>query len=83
MYNSASPNGFNFDPYPFILMNLILSTVVALQAPVVTMNQNRQKEKDRMRSENNCLINLKAEIEIRNLHQKIDLLLKGQIKDPF
>lgn len=82
-YNSIAPNGLNFDPYPFILMNLILSTIAALQAPVIMMSQNRQEEKDRMRSENDYLINLKAEIEIRSLHQKIDLLLEEQIKTLF
>jgi uncharacterized membrane protein len=83
IYNSLAPNGLNFDPYPFILMNLILSTIAALQAPIIMMSQNRQEEKDRMRSENDYLINLKAEIEIRSLHQKIDLLLEEQIKTLF
>jgi uncharacterized membrane protein len=69
-----------FDPYPFILLNLLLSCIAALQAPVILMSQNRQDEKDRKRSENDYLINLKAELEIRNLHQKIDLLLAKQIK---
>lgn len=82
-YNSVASNGLNFDPYPFILMNLILSTIAALQAPVIMMSQNRQEEKDRMRSENDYLINLKAEMEIRSLHQKIDLLLEEQIKTLF
>lgn len=69
-----------FDPYPFILLNLVLSCIAALQAPVIMMSQNRQEEKDRMRSENDYLINLKAEIGIRSLHQKMDLLLGEQIK---
>ena len=69
-----------FDPYPFILMNLILSCVAALQAPVIMMSQNRQEEKDRLRAENDYLINLKAELEIRSLHQKVDLLVQEQIK---
>jgi uncharacterized membrane protein len=69
-----------FDPYPFILMNLILSCIAALQAPVIMMSQNRQEEKDRMRSENDYMVNLKAEIEIRSLQQKMDLLLEEQIK---
>lgn len=69
-----------FDPYPFILMNLLLSCIAALQAPIIMMSQNRQEEKDRMRSENDYLINLKAEIGIRSLHQKMDLLLGEQIK---
>lgn len=73
----------SFDPYPFILMNLILSCIAALQAPIIMMSQNRQEEKDRKRSENDYLINLKAELEIRSLHQKIDLLLEEQIKVLF
>ncbi len=72
-----------FDPYPFILMNLILSTIAALQAPIIMMSQNRQEEKDRKRAENDYLINLKAEIEIRNLHQKMNLLLEEQLKSLF
>ena len=72
-----------FDPYPFILMNLILSLIAALQAPVILMSQNRHAEKDRMRDENDYLINLKAEMEIRSLHQKMNLLLEEQIKTLF
>lgn len=74
---------YRFDPYPFILMNLILSCIAALQAPVIMMSQNRQEEKDRQRSENDYLINLKAELQIRSLHQKMDLLLEEQIKTLF
>ena len=70
-----------FDPYPFILLNLVLSCLAALQAPVIMMSQNRQEQKDRQRAENDYLINLKAEIEIRNLHQKIDLLMAEQLKN--
>ncbi|MBK9013996.1 MAG: DUF1003 domain-containing protein [Saprospiraceae bacterium] len=69
-----------FDPYPFILLNLVLSTIAALQAPVIMMSQNRKEEKDRKRAENDYIINLKAEIEIRNLHQKINLLMEEQFK---
>ena len=69
-----------FDPYPFILLNLVLSTIAALQAPVIMMSQNRKDEKDRKRAENDYIINLKAEIEIRNLHQKINLLMEEQFK---
>jgi len=61
-------------------MNVILSLVGALQAPVILMSQNRQEEKDRMRAENDYLINLKAEMGIRSLHQKMNLLLEEQIK---
>jgi uncharacterized membrane protein len=74
---------YKFDPYPFILMNLILSCIAALQAPVIMMSQNRQEEKDRMRNENDYLINLKAEMQIRSLNQKVDLLLEEQIKTLF
>ncbi len=67
-----------FDPYPYILLNLVLSCIAALQAPVIMMSQNRQETKDRERAENDYLVNLKAEIEIRNLHQKIDLSIVDQ-----
>jgi uncharacterized membrane protein len=83
VYNTTAPLGKNFDPYPFILMNLILSCIAALQAPIIMMSQNRQEEKDRKQSENDYLINLKAELEIRALHQKIDLLIQEQIKVLF
>ena len=69
-----------FDPYPFILLNLVLSCIAALQAPVIMMSQNRKEEKDRKRAENDYLINLKAEIEVRNLHQKVNLLMEEQFK---
>jgi uncharacterized membrane protein len=80
IFNVVAIKHFRFDPYPFILMNLVLSCVAAMQAPIIMMSQNRQEEKDRMRSENDYLINLKAEIGIRSLHQKMDLLLGEQIK---
>ncbi len=67
-----------FDPYPFILLNLVLSCIAALQAPVIMMSQNRQEARDRMRSENDYKINLKSELEIRQLHLKIDHLLNHQ-----
>jgi len=68
-----------FDPYPFILLNLILSSIAALQAPVIMMSQNRQEEKDRERAKKDYMINLKSELEIRMLHEKIDhLILKEQ-----
>lgn len=79
LFNTLCPKKDDFDPYPFILMNLILSCIAALQAPVIMMSQNRQEEKDRMRSENDYMINLKAELEIRSLHQKLDVLLEEQI----
>ncbi len=67
-----------FDPYPFILLNLVLSCIAAIQAPVIMMSQNRQEAKDRLRSENDYKINLKSEIEIRTLHEKVDHLLLEQ-----
>ncbi len=67
-----------FDPYPFILLNLALSTLAAIQAPVIMMSQNRQEEKDRMRSINDYKINLKSELEIKLLHEKIDHLILFQ-----
>lgn len=67
-----------FDPYPFILLNLILSTIAALQAPVIMMSQNRQEEKDRDRAKKDYMVNLKSEMEIRMLHEKIDHLIMNQ-----
>lgn len=67
-----------FDPYPFILLNLILSCVAALQAPIIMMSQNRQEAKDRERSKNDYMVNLKSELEIRILHEKIDHLIMHQ-----
>ena len=67
-----------FDPYPYILLNLVLSCLAAIQAPVVLMSQNRQEAKDRLRSEHDYEINMKAEIEIRKLHEKMDHLLMHQ-----
>ena len=67
-----------FDPYPFILLNLILSSVAALQAPIIMMSQNRQAAKDRLRSEEEYRVNLKAELMIRHLNQKMDQLLSNQ-----
>ncbi|MBO0939304.1 DUF1003 domain-containing protein [Fibrella sp. HMF5335] len=64
-----------FDPYPFILLNLILSCLAAIQAPIIMMSQNRQADKDRQRSEHEYKINLKAELEITLLHKKIDHVL--------
>jgi uncharacterized membrane protein len=67
-----------FDPYPFILLNLVLSTLAAVQAPVIMMSQNRQEDKDRVRAMHDYRVNLKAELEIRQLHEKIDHLLSRQ-----
>jgi uncharacterized membrane protein len=67
-----------FDPYPFILLNLFLSCLAAIQAPIIMMSQNRQESRDRLRSENDYRVNLKAELEIRHLHEKLDHLLQHQ-----
>lgn len=69
-----------FDPYPFILLNLILSCLAAIQAPIIMMSQNRQEQKDRKRSEHDYKINLKAELEIQLLNEKMDHLLVHQNK---
>lgn len=67
-----------FDPYPFILLNLVLSCLAAIQAPIIMMSQKRQEAKDRLRSENDYQVNLKAELEIRHLHEKMDHLINRQ-----
>lgn len=70
-----------FDPYPFILLNLVLSCVAALQAPVIMMSQHRAEKKDRARAINNYMVGLKTEIEIRHLHEKTDRLLEIHIQN--
>jgi len=70
----------SFDPYPYILLNLVLSTLAALQAPVIIMSQRRQEVRDRLRAENDYRVNLKSELEIRQLHEKIDHILLSQWK---
>jgi uncharacterized membrane protein len=77
-YNVWAATREVFDPYPFILLNLVLSCLAAIQAPIIMMSQNRQEAKDRLRSENDFRVNLKAELEIRHLHEKIDHLLNRQ-----
>jgi len=66
------------DPYPFLLLNIMLSCLAAIQAPVIMMSQNRKEAKDRLRGENDYKVNLKAELEIRILHEKIDNLIQHQ-----
>lgn len=66
----------SIDPYPFILLNLILSCIAAIQAPIIMMSQNRQEQKDRQRNENDYKVNLKTEIIIQDLHNKLDLILE-------
>jgi uncharacterized membrane protein len=80
VYNVVAPAKEIFDPYPFILMNLVLSCLAAVQAPVIMMSQNRQEEKDRKRNENDYLINLKSELELRSLHQKMDMLIGDDVR---
>ena len=70
--------GATFDPYPYILLNLFLSMLAAIQAPVILMSQNRQSEKDRISAEHDYEVNLKAELEIMLLHEKVDLLREKQ-----
>ena len=76
--NSVALTTRPFDPYPFILLNLVLSCVAAMQAPVIMMSQNRQEVKDRVRAEHDYQVNLKAEIEIRHMNGKLDQLLTHQ-----
>lgn len=70
--------GGDFDPYPYILLNLFLSMLASIQAPIILMSQNRQAEKDRLNAEHDYEVNLKAELEIMLLHEKVDLLREGQ-----
>ena len=79
--NTYLLNNQGFDPYPFILLNLVLSCLAALQAPIIMMSQNRQEEKDRERARNDYMVNLKSELEIRMLHEKIDHLMLHQQKE--
>ncbi|MDE2181725.1 MAG: DUF1003 domain-containing protein [Alphaproteobacteria bacterium] len=76
--NSATLIWRPFDPYPFILFNLVLSTLAAIQAPIIMMSQNRQEARDRLRAENDYQVNLKAEIEVRVLSERMDQLLHHQ-----
>ena len=69
-----------FDPYPFILLNLVLSCVAAIQAPLIMMSQNRQEEKDRRRAENDYKVNLKTEIMIEDLYDKVNAILAKQLE---
>ncbi|HEX5508525.1 MAG TPA: DUF1003 domain-containing protein, partial [Pseudolabrys sp.] len=77
-FNAIAAARSQFDPYPFILLNLVLSCLAAVQAPIIMMSQKRQEAKDRLRSENDYRVNLKAELEIRHLHEKIDHILTRQ-----
>ena len=77
-FNIVAATAQVFDPYPFILLNLVLSCLAAIQAPIIMMSQKRQEAKDRLRSENDFRVNLKAELEIRHLHDKMDHLINRQ-----
>lgn len=76
--NSFALAGDAFDPYPYILLNLVLSCLAALQAPIIMMAQNRQAARDRAQADQDFRVNLKAEIAIMNLHEKLDHLLHTQ-----
>ena len=76
--NLALRGASAFDPYPFILLNLVLSCIAAIQAPIIMMSQKRQEAKDRLRGLNDYQVNLKAELEIRHLHEKVDHLINKQ-----
>jgi len=78
VFNQIVGNADRFDPYPYILLNLILSMLAAIQAPIIMMSQKRQEAKDRLRSQSDYRVNLKAELEIRHLHEKIDHLISRQ-----
>lgn len=78
--NSIAIIDKHFDPYPFILLNLVLSCLAAIQAPVIMMSQNRQEERDRKQSKNDYKVNLKSEVEVRLLHEKMNHLIYDQMK---
>jgi uncharacterized membrane protein len=79
MLISKAQGNASFDPYPFILLNLILSTIAAVQAPIIMMSQRRQEQKDRLRARNDYQVNLKAELEIRHLHEKVEHLHEREL----
>ncbi len=83
LLNSLWINNKSLDPYPFIFLNLILSCIAAIQAPIIMMSQNRKEDKDRRRLKSDYMINLKAEMELRGLHQKIDLMMAEQMQSLF
>ena len=80
-YNSAKLNSAPFDPYPYILLNLALSCIAAVQAPLILMSQNRKETRDTKRSQDDYLINLKAELKNRTMDQKLDLFINEQFKE--
>ncbi len=80
-YNSVVPTQSIFDPYPFILLNLLLSCLAAIQAPIILMSQNRKESRDRKRAQDDYLVNLKTELENRFIDQKLDLFINEQFKE--
>lgn len=78
--NVALPGGEAFDPYPFILMNLVLSCLAAVQAPVIMMSQNRQSLRDRIDAQNDYQVNLNAEMQILSLHAKFDAMIADRLR---
>ena len=78
LFNTILKN--SFDPFPFILLNLVLSCIAAIQAPVIMMSQNRQEDKDRIKSTNDYKVNLKSELIIQDLHKKVDILIENQAR---
>lgn len=81
--NTVILSAQSFDPYPFILLNLVLSCIAAIQAPIIMMSQNRREDKDRRRARGDFMVNMKAEIEVRSLHSKVDLLMAEQMGTLF
>jgi uncharacterized membrane protein len=80
--NALALLGKAFDPFPFILLNLVLSCLAAIQAPIIMMSQNRQEARDRLRAEHDYQVNLKAELEIKQLHEKVDHIMVHQWQRP-
>jgi len=81
-WNAASRSfGMAFDPYPFIFLNLVLSTLAAVQAPIIMMSQNRAAARDRLAAEHDYIVNLRAELEIMHLHDKMDAMRKRELVD--
>ncbi len=78
LLNAVILNNKGFDPYPFVFLNLVLSCLAAIQAPIIMMSQNRQTEKDRLTANNDYLVNLKSEIIVEDLHKKMDKILEQQ-----
>ena len=79
IWNIATGKGLSFDPYPFIFLNLVLSMLAAIQAPVIMMSQNRAADRDRQAAEHDYLVNLRAELEIMHLHDKVDVIRERSI----